>query len=155
MADRRGAGPQRPWTRPALVSALAAVLLHLPVLRYGFVWDDRWLIQTNAGLRGGAGLGRLLVSDFWAPPGFATGVWRPSALLALALLCKETAMVLRALVAVGECVERPRGAASSRGRWLAPYAVVTAVWAIAHLGIATTRVTAAGVSPALRWSALT
>ncbi|MBI1797965.1 MAG: hypothetical protein HYR74_13065 [Candidatus Eisenbacteria bacterium] len=258
MADRRGASPQRPWTRPALVSALAAVLLHLPVLRYGFVWDDRWLIETNAALRGGAGLGRLLVSDFWAPAGFATGFWRPvvvmsywfdgrvsnwspawfhavnlaahaaasagvaalaialgapagaalagglwfaamplhvesvawisgrtdafctalfllallgdrharregraspgvlpPALLALALLCKETAMVFLPLVAVAEWVERPRDAASSRGRWLAPYAVVTAVWAIAHLGFATTRVTAAGVSPALRWSALT
>ena len=34
-------------TAPAIVSALAALLLYVPTLRYGFVWDDVSLIAEN------------------------------------------------------------------------------------------------------------
>lgn len=256
--------PARRWAHPALMSALFALLLYLPTLRYGFVWDDRWLIETNPALRGGAGLGRLLLSDLWTPAGLSTGFWRPVvvlsywidghlshwnpswfhavnlaahaavsavvatlalewgapalaalagglwfaamplhvesvawisgrtdvfcaafflvallldrrarragrawpgplplALLALALLCKETAAVFLLVVAVAEWVEPARGGRPPRASlaWIAPYALLTAGWAAAHLAIAATHAPPPGIDPALgarmRWSALT
>jgi predicted Zn-dependent protease len=71
-----GAG-RRFWTHPALWSALAAVLLYLPTLRFGFVWDDHDLIEYNRLLSAPGGLAQLLLSDFWAGSDLHTGFWRP------------------------------------------------------------------------------
>lgn len=49
----------------ALVIALLAIVPYLNGLRGGFVFDDVPLIASNAGLRTGAGLAHLLVTDWW------------------------------------------------------------------------------------------
>src|SRR5439155_19049165 len=70
---------------PSLWSAVLALVLYLPALGDGFVWDDHWLIEANPALRGGDGLLRALVSDFWAPTGSASGYWRPLVVLSYGL----------------------------------------------------------------------
>ena len=70
---------------PSLWSAALALVLYLPALGDGFVWDDHWLIEANPALRGGGGLLRALVSDFWAPTGSASGYWRPLVVLSYGL----------------------------------------------------------------------
>ncbi|HKQ59543.1 MAG TPA: hypothetical protein VJY35_16895, partial [Candidatus Eisenbacteria bacterium] len=66
---------------PAFAGALAALALHLPALRNGFVRDDVPLIAGNALMRAPGGLGRLLGSDFMASMGATAGLWRPLPLL--------------------------------------------------------------------------
>lgn len=68
---------RRFWKHPALWSALAAIALYLPTLRYGFVWDDHDLIENNRMLSAPGGLGQLLRSDFWAGSHLHSGFWRP------------------------------------------------------------------------------
>jgi tetratricopeptide (TPR) repeat protein len=70
-----------------LVAALAALVLYLPGLGGGFVWDDHLLIEQNPLLRSGAGLWRALTADFWAASGGAnaSGIWRPLITLSYAL----------------------------------------------------------------------
>ena len=61
-----GARPQSPW----LVfsgAALVALLLYLPTLRYGFVWDDHDLILNNPFL-GRASPVELFTKEFWNNP---------------------------------------------------------------------------------------
>ncbi|HVP14090.1 MAG TPA: tetratricopeptide repeat protein [Terriglobales bacterium] len=70
-----------------LVSALAALLLYIPGLGGGFVWDDHLLIEQNPLLRSPAGISRALGADFWAASGGAnsSGIWRPLITLSYAL----------------------------------------------------------------------
>ncbi len=68
-AARRGA-----FLAP-LVAAVVAALAYLPSLANGFARDDGELIPAL--LRGGRAIGPLLVSDFWAPAGHGSGLWRP------------------------------------------------------------------------------
>jgi protein O-mannosyl-transferase len=72
-----GVRARRPaW--PIGASAALAVLLYLPSVRWGFVWDDRRLIEHNPLLHSWAGLVRLLTGDFWMTTGRdASGLWRP------------------------------------------------------------------------------
>jgi len=79
---RFGRGPQA-----VLAAALAALVLYLPGLGGGFVWDDHLLIEQNPLLRSGAGLARALTTDFWAASGGAnaSGLWRPLITLSYAL----------------------------------------------------------------------
>ncbi len=65
------------WRHPALGSALLALLLFLPVVRYGFVRDDRQLFADNPFLKQPGYLLKLLGSDFWSSSGADSGLWRP------------------------------------------------------------------------------
>lgn len=62
---------------PALVSAALAILLYVPCVRYGFVWDDHYLFEHQLPLVPLRDLGHLLTSDFWMITGANTGFWRP------------------------------------------------------------------------------
>ena len=78
-ASGRTAASARPgwWAHPALGSAVVALFLFLPVVRYGFVRDDRELFADNQFLRNPGYLGKLLTSDFWSSAGANSGLWRP------------------------------------------------------------------------------
>lgn len=52
-----------------------AALAFLPSLRNGFARDDGELVPALLG--GGRSLGSLLLSDYWAPAGHGSGLWRP------------------------------------------------------------------------------
>lgn len=65
------------WRHPAVGSALLALLLYLPVFRYGFVRDDRELFADNPFVRAHGYLWMLLSSDFWSSSGADSGLWRP------------------------------------------------------------------------------
>ena len=65
----------------AVGAALVAFLLYLPGLSGGFLRDDHFLIERHPYLRAEGWLGRLLLSDFWAPVSGATGMWRPLVVL--------------------------------------------------------------------------
>ncbi len=91
-APRKGTEPPRPGAPAApraglgdgwlaLVAAAAAILVYLPSLGNGLVRDDSALIGGIANW--GAGLGTLLVRDFWAPAGAGSGLWRPLVTLSL------------------------------------------------------------------------
>ena len=81
-----GARPQSPW----LVfsgAALVALLLYLPTLRYGFVWDDRMLILNNPFL-GRTNPVQIFTKEFWNNPDVdrslgAMSYYRPLANLSL------------------------------------------------------------------------
>jgi len=55
-------GDGRTWSLLALVFA-AAVLPYLPVLQFGFVYDDHAAIEENPYLRIGTSLGHVFSSD--------------------------------------------------------------------------------------------
>lgn len=57
--------------------ALLAIALHLPTLRYDFVFDDRGVILENPHMSHLGDLPRLLVSPWWAAGGVDAGLWRP------------------------------------------------------------------------------
>ncbi len=61
-----GAGHQSPWLVFG-AAALVALLLYLPTMRYGFVWDDRTLILNNPFL-GRANAVQILTGEFWNNP---------------------------------------------------------------------------------------
>ncbi len=74
-------------TRPGMflvvaVVAFFSVLLYLPTIEYGFVWDDVSLIVDNPGLAD-AGIGQVLTRPFWYgvddPGGPAPNYYRPLA----------------------------------------------------------------------------
>jgi Flp pilus assembly protein TadD len=70
-------------------AALGALLLYLPTLRYGFVWDDRTLILNNPFLDR-ANVGQILTGEFWNNPGVerssgAMSYYRPLANLSVYL----------------------------------------------------------------------
>ena len=60
------AGYRSPWLVFG-AAALVALLLYLPTLRYGFVWDDRTLILNNPFL-GRANAVQILIGEFWNNP---------------------------------------------------------------------------------------
>lgn len=70
----------RRGTAPAIVSALAALLLYLPSLRYGFVWDDVALIEKNRYLADPAERWANLTGDFFrrSDDPDRIGHWRPA-----------------------------------------------------------------------------
>ncbi len=69
------------WRQPAVGVALVALLIYLPGLTGDFLRDDHFLIERHPYLKAGGWLGRLLLSDFWAPVSGATGMWRPLVVL--------------------------------------------------------------------------
>lgn len=75
----RAASPRTARTRalpwPSLAAAFVAALAWLPSLANDFARDDGELIPAI--LRGARPLGPMLVSDFWAPAGSGSGLWRP------------------------------------------------------------------------------
>lgn len=76
---RRGARSARPgwWAHPALGAGIVALLLFFPVVKYGFVRDDRELFADNPFLRNPGYFGKLVTSDFWSSAGANSGLWRP------------------------------------------------------------------------------
>jgi len=82
----RRRGPGR-GAQAVLAVALAAVVLYLPGLGGGFVWDDHLLVEQNPLLRSTAGLGRALTGDFWSASSGAhsSGLWRPLVTLSYAV----------------------------------------------------------------------
>ena len=76
---RRPVESARPawWAHPALGASVVALLLFLPVVKYGFVRDDRELFADNPFLRNPGYLGKLVTSDFWSSAGANSGLWRP------------------------------------------------------------------------------
>jgi tetratricopeptide (TPR) repeat protein len=60
------AGYRSPWLAFG-AAALVALLLYLPTLRYGFVWDDRDLILNNPFL-GRANPVQIFTKEFWNNP---------------------------------------------------------------------------------------
>ena len=62
--------PLTPGPRPLLlfgIVAVAAFLLYLPSIRYGFVWDDKALIVENRYLAE-AGVGQVFIRNYWYNP---------------------------------------------------------------------------------------
>jgi tetratricopeptide (TPR) repeat protein len=59
------------------------MLVYAASLRFGFVHDDHFLVESNPLIREGGRLGRLLVADFWAVTGESSGMWRPLVLLSM------------------------------------------------------------------------
>ncbi len=82
---KAGLRPGSALTHPSLWGALAALLVYLPTLAHGFVWDDHHLIEQNPLLRTGAGLAQLLATDFWSIAGTRSGFWRPLVTLSYAI----------------------------------------------------------------------
>jgi tetratricopeptide (TPR) repeat protein len=82
--------PEAGYRSPWLVfgaAALVALLLYLPTLRYGFVWDDRDLILNNPFL-GRANPVQIFTKEFWNNPDVdrsvgAMSYYRPLANLSL------------------------------------------------------------------------
>jgi len=68
----RGPGYRRPWLVFG-AAALVALLLYLPTLQYGFVWDDRMLILDNPFLDRTNPI-ELLTKGFWDNPEVERGV---------------------------------------------------------------------------------
>src|SRR5262245_10371707 len=70
--------PRRAWT--ALLPAIVALLVFLPTLRYGFVWDDVSLIRENRYLADPSETWRNLTGDFFRRSGNPEriGHWRPA-----------------------------------------------------------------------------
>ena len=60
------AGYRSPWLVFGAV-ALVALLLYLPTLRYGFVWDDHDLILNNPFLSRANPI-QILTGEFWNNP---------------------------------------------------------------------------------------
>jgi tetratricopeptide (TPR) repeat protein len=73
---------RRAWLA-ALAAAVVAGAAYAPVVRGGFVWDDRDLVVGSGVLGDGPGLARALRSDLYAPNAAAgaSGYWRPAAVL--------------------------------------------------------------------------
>jgi tetratricopeptide (TPR) repeat protein len=72
-----------PWW-PASV-ALAAVLVYVGALANGFALDDVPLVRDNPAIASVANLPRLLVSPYWATAGEHYGLYRPLAVVSLAI----------------------------------------------------------------------
>ena len=64
---------------PLLIVALAAVAVYAGTLRYGFIWDDKFLILENRYLREWSELQNNLTSDFFRKTRDTSliGYWRP------------------------------------------------------------------------------
>jgi Tfp pilus assembly protein PilF len=56
---------------------LAALVAYAATMSYGFVWDDRLLIEPSQALRSWQGLPQLLGSHFWAEAHEISAYWRP------------------------------------------------------------------------------
>ncbi|HTW90290.1 MAG TPA: tetratricopeptide repeat protein [bacterium] len=63
---KRGSGRPKPWLVFG-AAALAALLLYLPTLQYGFVWDDGPLILNNPSLDRTSPVG-IFTQGFWNNP---------------------------------------------------------------------------------------
>jgi len=68
---KRGAGRPKPWLVFSL-AVLVALVIYLPTLRYGFVWDDNTLIVSNPSLSQTSPV-ELFTKNFWANPGVELG----------------------------------------------------------------------------------
>jgi hypothetical protein len=70
--------------RGAVVACLAAIVLYLPTVRYGFVQDDRAIISSNPAAHSiGAAL-RAFDDPYW-PPESGAGLYRPATILSYAV----------------------------------------------------------------------
>jgi len=70
--------------RGAVVACLAAIVLYLPTVRYGFVQDDRAIIASNPAAHSiGAAL-RAFDDPYW-PPESGAGLYRPATILSYAV----------------------------------------------------------------------
>jgi hypothetical protein len=70
--------------RGAVVACLAAIVLYLPTVRYGFVQDDRAIIASNPAAHSiGAAL-RAFDDPYW-PPESGAGLYRPVTILSYAV----------------------------------------------------------------------
>ncbi len=63
---------------------LAAVLLYLPTVRFGYVQDDRAIVVANPAAHGVGAALRAFDQPYWPPPSEA-GLYRPSTILSLAI----------------------------------------------------------------------
>lgn len=77
--------PEAPNSRRALTWVfLAAVLLYLPTVRFGYVQDDRAIVVANPAAHGVGAALRAFDQPYWPPPSEA-GLYRPSTILSLAI----------------------------------------------------------------------
>src|SRR5882672_4740976 len=68
----------------AVVACLAAIVLYLPTVRYGFVQDDRAIIASNPAAHSIVAALRAFDDPYW-PPESGAGLYRPATILSYAV----------------------------------------------------------------------